>query len=246
METIEPMAKRTPPQAMDPEGLDDRERRLRRWAHWDEVELRLRHGWSPHRVVSWYRQLWPGERPPSVMTLYRFLAGKPKSWFVTPLTLHELATGRLPRVLALERHAQLTELQLDRVMTFLRLEREGFGLPIPEVRANIELADRMLERQLRMQQELGLEPRVGAAEALRAEGPGGEVREELRQLLVRLTDLPPEEFAPTLLAVLGPPPVRQPVVLEAGPAEAEPAAGPEPDQPEPPAAEAGGLPAAVV
>jgi hypothetical protein len=88
-----------------------RDRRLRAWPHWEEVELRLRHRWSPRQVVAWYRERWSSERPPSVPTLYRFLEDQEAGWFLPEL----VDTRRLPRVLALEEHAHLTITQLMRV-----------------------------------------------------------------------------------------------------------------------------------
>ncbi len=194
-----------------------RERRLRRLPHWDEIEIRLRHRWSPWRVVSWYKERWPSERPPSHMTLYRFLEGKPETWFVGKLTLQEIVTPGVTRLLVLEEHTSMCELQKARLMTFLQMERQqkegGFGLPIPEIRANLELLNRMFNDNLRIQQELGLEPKVTPAGG-REDGPDRGVNDEVRQLVARVLDLPAGQFLPAVVALIGPPPVKQPLVLE--------------------------------
>src|SRR2546428_1732260 len=96
-----------------------RDRRLRARPHWDDLELRLRHRWSPRQVVAWYRERWPAERPPSVPTLYRFLQDQ-EAWFVPEL----VDTRRLPRVLALEEHAHLTITQFMRVKRAIALEEQ--------------------------------------------------------------------------------------------------------------------------
>ena len=127
-----------------------RDRRLRASPHWEEVELRLRHRWSPRQVVTWYRERWPSERLPSVPTLYRFLEDQEAGWFLPEL----VDTRRLPRVLPLEEHAHLMITQLMRVRRCLTLE-EQFGMPVPETRMNIALADQMLQTQFRMAQEMG-------------------------------------------------------------------------------------------
>src|SRR3989441_9434619 len=154
-----------------------RDRRLRASPHWEEVELRLRHRWSPRQVVTWYRERWPSERPPSVPTLYRFLQDQDAGWFLPEL----VDTRRLPRVLPLEEHAHLTVTQFMRVKRFLTLEEE-FGMLVPETRMNIALANQMLQTQFRMAQEMGLEPKLGSPAPAggergqpRLEGAGGQI-----------------------------------------------------------------------
>src|SRR5437667_2496452 len=170
--------------------ISRRDRRLRAWPHWEEVELRLRHRWSPRQVVTWYRERWPSERPPSVPTLYRFLEDQDADWFLPEL----VDTRRLPRVLSLEEHAHLTVTQFMRVKRFLTLE-EQFGMPVPETRLNIALADQMLQTQFRMAQEMGLEPKLGSmAPAGGGESAGGAVEDLAR----RIVELPTEQFLPLL------------------------------------------------
>ena len=165
-----------------------RDRRLRARPHWDELELRLRHRWSPRQVIAWYRERWPAERPPSAPTIYRFLQDQEDGWFLPEL----VDTRRLPRVLALEEHAHLTVTQLMRVKRSLTLEQQ-FGMPIPETRANIALADQMLQTQFRMAQEAGLEPKQGSMV------PAGESDQDGVETLVRqIIALPSEQYLPLL------------------------------------------------
>ena len=165
-----------------------RERRLRASPHWEEVELRLRHRWSPRQVVAWYRERWPAERPPSAPTIYRFLEDQDADWFLPEL----VDTRRLPRVLPLEEHAHLTVTQLMRVKRSITLEQQ-FGMPIPETRANIALADQMLQTQFRMAQEMGLEPKLGSMV------PAGESDQDGVEALARqIVALPKEEYLPLL------------------------------------------------
>src|SRR5437016_6862875 len=178
--TVGVMAKVNDPQE---QAASRRDRRLRAWPHWDDLELRLRHRWSPRQVVAWYRERCPAERPPSAPTTYRFLQGQDAGWFLPEL----VDTRRLPRVLPLEEHAHLTVTQLMRVKRYLTLE-EQFGMPIPEVRANIALADTLLQAQFRMAQEMGLEPKLDSM------APAGESDQDGVEALARLiVALPKEE-----------------------------------------------------
>lgn len=197
-----------------PGWAERRERYLReRLPHWEEIEIRLRHRWTPYQVADWHAKAYPGERRLPIRTLYRYLKTKPPEWFVSRLTLQELVMPHMPRLLVLQEQAQLIELQKMRLQAFLQLERQagdgGFGLPIPEVRANLELLDRMLERHLRTQQELGIEPKVTGSTGDGAREEDRNVHEELRQLVSRVVQLPPEQFGPTLVSLLGPPRVKQ-------------------------------------
>ena len=166
-----------------------RDRRLRAWPHWEEVELRLRHRWSPREVVAWYRERWPSERPPSAPTLYRFLEDQEAGWFLPEL----VDTRRLPRVLPLEEHAHLMITQLMRVRRCLTLE-EQFGMPVPETRMNIALADQMLQTQFRMAQEMGLEPKLDSMAP--ADGDSGP--SSLETLVRQIIALPKDEYLPLL------------------------------------------------
>src|SRR5438132_6255366 len=169
-------------------AVSRRDRRLRAWPHWEEVELRLRHRWSPRQVVAWYRERWSTERPPSVPTLYRFLQDQEADWFLPEL----VDARRLPRVLPLEEHAHLMISQLMRVKRFLMLE-EQFGMPVPETRMNIALADQMLQTQFRMAQEMGLEPKLGSTAPAHENDQGGS-----EALARRIVALPTDEFLPLL------------------------------------------------
>src|SRR5438093_10251931 len=168
-----------------------RDRRLRAWPHWEEVELRLRHRWSPREVVAWYRERWPSERPPSAPTLYRFLEDQEAGWFLPEL----VDTRRLPRVLALEEHAHLTITQLMRVKRSIALE-EQFQMPVPETRANIALANELLQTQFRMAQEMGLEPKLGSMAP--ADGGASAAGGAVEELARRIVELPTEQFLPLL------------------------------------------------
>ena len=165
-----------------------RDRRLRAWPHWEEVELRLRHRWSPRQVVTWYRERWPSERPPSVPTIYRFLEDQDAGWSLPEL----VDTRRLPRLLPLEEHAHLTITQLMRVKRSIALE-EQFQMPVPETRSNVALANELLQAQFRMAQEMGLEPKLGSTAPAHESDQGGS-----EALARRIVALPTDEFLPLL------------------------------------------------
>ena len=116
------------------------------------------------------------------------MQGQEDGWFLPEL----VDTRRLPRVLALEEHAHLTVTQLMRVKRSLTLEQQ-FGMPIPETRANIALADQMLQTQFRLSQEVGLEPKLGSMV------PAGESDQDgVEALARRIVALPKEEYLPLL------------------------------------------------
>ena len=82
--------------------------------------------------------------------------------------------------------------QFMRVKRFLTLE-EQFGMPVPETRMNIALADQMLQTQFRMAQEMGLEPKLGSMV------PAGEGDQDGVETLVRqIIALPTEQYLPLL------------------------------------------------
>ena len=83
--------------------------------------------------------------------------------------------------------------QFMRVKRFLMLE-EQFGMPVPETRMNIALADQMLQTQFRMAQEMGLEPKLGSPAPA-----GGESGQPSLEMLVRqIIALPKDEYLPLL------------------------------------------------
>ena len=141
-----------------------RERRLRTLPHWDQVELRLRSGWTPRRVVAWCRERFPGDEPLSSATLYRFLQGKDESWFIPRLKWLELAEEPSPEVLGLEQHAALIQTHSARCNESLKLER-SLGRPLPEARHNLELLNRMLVAHQQLRWEAGLEVPIGSGMA---------------------------------------------------------------------------------
>jgi hypothetical protein len=135
-------------------------RRLEGLPSWPDIELRLRHRWPPERVIDWVKTAHPTVQVPSRMSLYRYIAGKPPGWFVSELMLAQSGRTSVERHLVLKRQADLIETQILRVSTALALESQLGGVLIPEVRANMELLDRMLEKHLKTQQELGIEPKL--------------------------------------------------------------------------------------
>jgi len=96
-------------------------------------------------------------------------------------------------VLPLEEHAHLTVTQFMRVKRFLALE-EQLGMPVPETRMNIALANQMLQTQFRMAQEMGLEPKLGSMAP--ADGDSGQ--SSLETLVRQIIALPTEQYLPLL------------------------------------------------
>jgi len=97
--------------------------RLEQLEHWDEIELRLRWRWTPYEIERWHKQRWPGETPPSVRTLYRYLKNKTATWFVSTLTQAELGTGVMPRLNVLQEQAHAIETLKLRVRAMLEDNR---------------------------------------------------------------------------------------------------------------------------
>ena len=96
-------------------------------------------------------------------------------------------------MLPLEEHAHLIVTQFMRVKRFLTLE-EQFGMPVPETRMNIALANQMLQTQFRMAQEMGLEPKLGST----APAGGDSGQSSLETLVRRIIALPKDEYLPVL------------------------------------------------
>ena len=72
----------------------------------------------------------------------------------------------------------------------------------------------MLTAHFRTKQEIGLEPRsVAPAAGGGGSGPPDPAASELGPLVERFVELPQDEFLSALVAVIGPPPVKQPLVL---------------------------------
>jgi hypothetical protein len=148
---------------------DRKWRRLKSHPLWEEFELRLRHHWSPRKVVDWLVTDHPKARRVSHQTFYRYLQGKPDSWFVSevvvagaPKWLH----GRVSRLMILKEHAAAIEVMKERLQAMLTLERRWNGLPIPEVTRNMELLGKMLEQHLKLQLQTS-EPVFGVFSGLK-------------------------------------------------------------------------------
>lgn len=180
------------------------------------------HRWTPRDVIEWHRGAYPGDESPAERTLYRFLSGQTKEWFLEELFVHQVGKTRLPRILVLETEAMLIEMQKLRVSQALAAERQMNGLLYPELRANVELLHRMLRDHLIAQQELGLEPKVTAADRSADDLGSAHHDKELAQVIGRLLNLPSEEFMAALPSLLGPPPVKQPLKIEGPVIESRP------------------------
>ena len=51
-----------------------RERRLARFPHFDEIQVRLQHRWPPDRVIRWHQREYPGDPcPPKTTRSMRWL-----------------------------------------------------------------------------------------------------------------------------------------------------------------------------
>ena len=105
---------------------DRKWRRLKSHPLWEEIELRLRHHWSPRKVVDWLVTDHPKAKRVSHQTFYRYLHGKPDSWFVSDLVVAgapKWLHGRVSRLMILEEHAAAIEVMKERLQAILALER---------------------------------------------------------------------------------------------------------------------------
>ena len=125
--------------------------------HWDEIELRLRHGWTPHQVVVWHGEQHPGSPQPTVRALGGFLRHKPVSWFCVELAIASFTPPRVPRIVGFREQAALIEIQKFRLNKLLAMEHDS-GDHTPEVRHNIELLFKMYDSHITAQQAAGVEP----------------------------------------------------------------------------------------
>jgi hypothetical protein len=145
-------------------GAGSRERRLRALPHWEEIEVRLQHRWTPERVIAWHARTYPREAAPVRRTLYRFLQDQVQSWYVPQLALDQTDAHRVPpRILVLEKQANLIETQSLRLNKALKQEADMNAQLSREIRANIELLDRLLHRHFVTQQDVGLQPKLTPA-----------------------------------------------------------------------------------
>lgn len=185
-------------------ATDRRGQRLEELENWEEVELRLRHRWSPYRVVKWYKERLPTDDPPIVRTLYSSCRARNRHGSWNHCSLSRRAKERLPRVLALKEQASLIETMIMRSSKTVAMESSMNGLLYPELRANIELLDRMLARHLASQagDRYGAKVTQGGKEPGRDDLDDNQTR-KLRELVSRIINLPSEEFIPTLVARIG-------------------------------------------
>jgi hypothetical protein len=82
-------------------------------------------------------------------------------------------------------------------------------MPVPEVRNNLELLGRMLERHLKMEQAMGYLPSGGLYSAVKGDPLGDDNSGDDRgylTLVKNLAGLPEDQFAEVLKLALGPPP----------------------------------------
>jgi hypothetical protein len=212
-----------------------------RWleAHpqWDEMELRLRHHWSPEKVSKWLLEAHPTARPVPSRTLRRYVETKGEGWFATALVVARKTEADLTRVMALDEHARLIDAQKQRIAEMLAMETwispTGARIPMPEVRQNVELLSRMYEQHLKLQKALGLvggpvEPLTGMLPGERdAERPALDETRAFGELVGQLKDLGPDDLAEFLRLALGPPgrPENEDVVIDL---QERPAAPPDP------------------
>lgn len=206
-------------------GAGAREKRLRALPHWPEIEVRLQHGWTPDRVTDWHGRTYPGEAVPPRRTLYRFLEDQAPSWLVPRIVIEQLDTRHVPRILVVEKQAQLIETQLLRLNKGLQKEVGMDGYLDRELRAEIELADRLLHRHFVTQQDVGLEPKVthgGKGDGVGADNRNDAEAREVSTLVHRIVELPSDQWLEAVVQILGPPPIKQPLKLDGEVIEMEP------------------------
>jgi hypothetical protein len=205
-------------QAWRQRAADDPEARwgwLKRHPRWEEIELRLRHRWTPRDVERWLRTQHPDAKTVSYQTLYRYLENKDEVWYVAPLVVAAELRRGVARLMVMQEHTALIEALKMRIRGALTLEASMGGLLIPEVRLNLELLGRLLGQHLKIQQQLGLAPVVpGAGHAGGFTTGGGDdgndehTDRDFRAFVKAMVDLPPEQFGAALVQALGPPPAR--------------------------------------
>jgi hypothetical protein len=175
---------------------------LRKHPLFEEIELRLRHHWTGQDVEDWLTRDNPEQPAIDAVLLDRYRQAQPPRWQV-PVLVPATLGRRQARLLALEEHSALCSVQLDRCRRFLEFE-QGIGVPVPEVRANIEVLARLLVEQVRLQQQLGYLPTATRVSAIAIATPkDGENPDH--DLVRRLVTLPPEEFYKILPLALGEP-----------------------------------------
>jgi hypothetical protein len=124
-------------QAWRHRAADDPEARwgwLKRHPRWDEIELRLRHRWTPRDVERWLRTQHPDAKTVSYQTLYRYREDKDEAWYVSPLVVGAELRRGVARLMVLQEHTALIEALKVRIRGALTLEATMDGLLIPEVR----------------------------------------------------------------------------------------------------------------
>ncbi len=175
---------------------------LAKHALWEEIELRLRHRWTGRDVEDWLTRDNPRQPAIDAVLLDRYRQAQPPEWQVPVLLLAPLGR-RQARLLALEEHSALCCVQLDRCRRFLEFE-QGMGIPVSEVRTNIEVLARLLVEQVRLQQQLGYLPTAPRVAAI-AVGTPKDAENVDHDLVRRLVALPSEESYPILRLALGEP-----------------------------------------
>jgi hypothetical protein len=220
----------------DQQDPERRWRWLKKHPLWEEIELRLRHRWSPREVERWLRTDHATVKPVSFQTLYRYLEEKPEEWYIAAWAVSPRLQRSVSRLMVLEEHAALYEAMKRRVIKLLELETAMNGLPIPETRAGMEVLTRMLEAHQRMLQQMGVVPSVGGALGRPADDDPGDDR-GFAALVRQIVDLPKDEFGTLLTLALGgppertqPPAVEPPRVIDVASERVE---APDPDRPDP-------------
>lgn len=173
----------------------------------DDIELRLRQHHSGAEVEAWLRR----ESQPVIdgAILESYVAAQGEGWRLPVL---RPGTSRSPRLLPLELQAQAITTMMARIQQFRAMELPGGatgGLPIPEIRENLELLDRMIERHAKLLLESGVIPRAPklAAAVVATTSASADAQADV-QLVRRLLAMPPEQFYGGLLdELLGPPPM---------------------------------------
>jgi len=136
------------------------------------------------------------------MSLYRYLKSQGASWYVPELVIKQTATTSVSRILVIEKQANLIRTQMLRLNSALAFEAKQESSMSSEVRANLELLNRLLESHRKAQQEAGIEPKPVSAALPSAELSSVPPRwdfsslsleqiKELRRLLALVRSRPP-------------------------------------------------------